>query len=106
MGDETHDVLAISCRQPLPGVRKASAGRSIQKRPSGLSITSTTAGSSGQAVIAIAVRSIRTLREADSDLGETIPTRAPFLATAQDDRMSGTIKKTQDRLSATTRIGA
>jgi hypothetical protein len=42
MRDQAHDALAIGGRQPLAGVGQPS-GRSIQMRPSGFSITSTTA---------------------------------------------------------------
>jgi hypothetical protein len=107
--DETHDALAVFRRQSLPGVAEAPVRRSIHRRPSGLSMISTMAGSSSQPVMAgpIAVRSMRTLREAASDLRETVPTAVPEVCDRLGrGQMPGTIKKTQDRGKATTGIGA
>jgi hypothetical protein len=108
VGDETHDALAVISRQSLPGVSQALGQPIDPQGPSGLSMTSTMAGSSSQAVIAgpIAVRSMRTLREVASDLREIVPTVAPVAHDRSTRSMSGTIKKTQDQASATTRRGA
>jgi hypothetical protein len=50
------------------------------------------------------VRSMRTPREVASGLRETIPMIAPVLVTAQRGQIAGTIKETQIRANATTRI--
>ena len=49
MGDEPHDALAVGCGETLAGIDKPPDSRSTQSRPSGLSMTSTTPGSSSQA---------------------------------------------------------
>jgi hypothetical protein len=43
MRDQAHDALAIGGRQSFAGIGQPSESRSIQMRPSGFSITSTTA---------------------------------------------------------------
>jgi hypothetical protein len=69
---------------------------------------STMAGSSSQPVIVgpIAVRSMRTLREAASDLRETVPTAVPEVCTAWRGQMPGTIKEAQVSRNATTEVAA
>jgi hypothetical protein len=77
VGDHTHDALAVLRRQSLPGALSP-PGRSIHSRPSGLSMTSTMAGSSSQLVIAhIAVRTMPMLRDAASGLTRTDPIFVP-----------------------------
>ena len=68
--DEADDALAVGGGQRLAGIGQARAdSRSTQSRPSGLSMTSTTPGSSSQAAIAgpSAVRSMRAPRDTTSD---------------------------------------
>jgi hypothetical protein len=99
VGDDTHDALAVLRRQSLRSLGPPPR-RSTHSQPPGLSMTSTMAGSSSQLVIApIAVRSMPMLREAASDLRETVPTAVPEVC----DRLS---KKTNDREKATTEVRA
>jgi hypothetical protein len=95
---------ALFARRQLPTIAfRCQQGRRPGDRstggPSGLSMTSTTAGSSRQVAIAgpIAVRSMRTLREAASDLGEIVPTLAPFTADRSARSNVGDGKKGPDR---------
>jgi hypothetical protein len=64
MGHQPHDPLAIGGRERRASVGKPSDSRSIQSRPSGLSMTSTVMGSSRNRAMAgpSAVRSIRAHR--------------------------------------------
>jgi hypothetical protein len=66
------------------------------------------AGSSSQPVAGpIAVRSMRTLREAASDLRETVPTAVPEVCDRLGSgQMPGTIKEAQVSGNATTEVGA
>jgi len=67
--DESHDPFAICGRQLAPVSASPSDSRSIQSRPSGLSITSTIDGSSRNRAMAgpRAVRSMRAPRVIASD---------------------------------------
>ena len=67
------------------------------------------AGSSSQPVIVgpIEVRSMRMLREAASDLRETVPTAVPEVCDRLGSgQMPGTIKEAQVSGNATTEVGA
>jgi hypothetical protein len=79
VSNETHDPLAVSRRQPLSGIVRPSVSRSIHKRPSGLSMISTMAGSPSQFAIAgpNAVRSMRAPRAVASFLRASAATFAP-----------------------------
>ena len=72
-------------------------------------IRASMAGSSSQPVMAgpIAVRSMRTLREAASDLRQTVPTAVPEVCDRLGSgQMPGTIKEAQVSGNATTEVGA
>jgi hypothetical protein len=72
-------------------------------------IRASMAGSSSQPVMTgpIAVCSMRTLREAASDLRETVPTAVPEVCDRLGSgQMQGTIKEAQVSGNATTEVGA
>jgi hypothetical protein len=109
------DMVGSTMRSPssadsrFPVSLRPRVRRSIHGRPSGLSMISTMVGSSSQPVIVgpIAVRSMRTLREAASDLRETVSTAVPEVCDRLGSgQMPGTIKETQHRGKATTGIEA
>jgi hypothetical protein len=80
VGDQAHDALAIGRREPLASVGEASERRSTQRRPSVLSITSTTLASPRKSAMAgpRAVRSMRAPRSIASDFSEEAATLSPF----------------------------
>jgi hypothetical protein len=65
MRDQAHDALAIGGRQRSPVSASPSESRSIQMRPSGFSITSTTAASSRNRAMAGRARCAASARRAN-----------------------------------------